>query len=396
MANSVVLTNFIKLGLIVLLFITNYYLINIGNTFLSADRHLKTNKKYIFQAIVFIILGLFILYLFRKYPILVDTVYTLFFSVILAYLLNPLVKYLQELGFSKSQGILIVYFIIILIVTILLLTIIPSAVDEIKSFAKNTQVYVNRLNDSINGLLEQSKELIGDNALVTEELDKIITDNLSRIQSGVINGVNKFITGVAGAFSTIIAFVLTPIMTFYFIKDQKDIEERIKNLIPKRYKKDVYTLGTEINNVLSDFVRGRLIMALYAGIVSTVILLILRVEYAIVIGFIVGVADIIPYIGPFLGFAPAVFFASMDSTFKGVMIALIFVLVQWTENNILGPKVLGDNVGLHPLVVLLSIVLGGGMFGVLGMILSVPIVAVAFVIFKFIRDKNRNNHMNNI
>ena len=116
-------------------------------------------------------------------------------------------------------------------------------------------------------------------------------------------------------------------------------------------------------------------------------LLIVGVDFAVIIGLITCVADIIPYIGPFLGFAPAVLFALIESPIKAVWVGIIFLAIQWAENNIIAPKLLGDKVGLNPLVILLSIIIGGGMFGVLGMILGVPVVSIMMILIEFFKLK---------
>ena len=106
------------------------------------------------------------------------------------------------------------------------------------------------------------------------------------------------------------------------------------------------------------------------------------IEFALVIGIITCVADIIPYIGPFLGFIPAVLLALIKGPITAIWVAVLFCIVQWLENNILGPKILGDSTGMHPLVVLILLIVGGGMFGVAGMILSVPIASAIKIVFK--------------
>ena len=117
-------------------------------------------------------------------------------------------------------------------------------------------------------------------------------------------------------------------------------------------------------------------MAVFVGVATAIVLWILGVNYAVVIGAITCIADIIPYIGPLLGFLPAIIVAFIQQPMKALWVGIAFVLIQWVENNLVGPKLLGDSTGLHPLTVLLCLIIGGGMFGVLGMIFSVPIVAI--------------------
>ena len=108
---------------------------------------------------------------------------------------------------------------------------------------------------------------------------------------------------------------------------------------------------------------------------------------------ITGIADIIPYFGPFLGFLPAVFFALLNSPIKAFWVAVLFIGIQWIENNVLAPKIIGESTGIHPITILLALIIGGGMFGVMGMIFSIPLVAVAKILFNFIMEniKKPNN-----
>ena len=163
--------------------------------------------------------------------------------------------------------------------------------------------------------------------------------------------------------------------------------DKAKSIIPSKNRKEIIGLLNEIDTSLNLFVRGRLMLALYVGVATTILLLVLKVEFAVVIGFITGIADIVPYIGPFLGFLPAVFFAFLSSPSKAIWVSIIFLLIQWVENNVLAPKVIGDSTGIHPMTILLALVLGGGMFGVVGMIFSVPFIAVSKILFKFAYDK---------
>ena len=104
-------------------------------------------------------------------------------------------------------------------------------------------------------------------------------------------------------------------------------------------------------------------------------------DFAIIIGLITGIADIIPYIGPFLGFLPAVFFAFLHSPSRALWVAIFFLGIQWVENNVLAPKIIGESTGIHPITVLLALVLGGGIFGIWGMILSIPLIAIVKILY---------------
>ncbi|MHC5099302.1 AI-2E family transporter, partial [Peptoniphilus genitalis] len=170
---------------------------------------------------------------------------------------------------------------------------------------------------------------------------------------------------------------------------------RVKKAIPNKHREDISYLTRNIDIALQQFIRGRMLMAIFVGLLTMVYLLVLRVDFAIIIGLITCVADIIPFIGPFLGCAPAVLFAFMDSPMKALWVLILFVIVQWVENNILAPKLIGDSTGLNPLVILISIIIGGGIFGVWGMVISVPLTSIIFILVDFIKIKYNDRYSSN-
>ena len=219
------------------------------------------------------------------------------------------------------------------------------------------------------------------------DFENTIQKAIGSFQKGLVSWLTSIFSSIQGGFSKIVGAVLVPIITFYFVVDKDKILKRVNDRIPDKYRDDFLYLYNNINIAMHDIVRGRFIMAIFVGIATMIMLFILRIEFAVVIGVITMIADIIPYFGPFLGFLPALLFALMQSPIKAIWVSVFFVLIQWIENNIVGPKVLGSSTGLHPLVILLSIIVGGGMFGVWGMILAVPIVAIILIIKDFAKQK---------
>ncbi len=385
---SIYLYKLTKLLIIVLLSLAAYYLINIGNNYVDKDKRITIDKKLILPVLGGFFL-LFVFYkMFKKYDILSDTFYTIIFSIVIAYLLNPIVMFLERKGLkNRIVSVLLIYLVLIGIIIIFAFLIIPRSAREIKSFAKNMPIYMDRFTDFTDKVSSNYKEITGDIPFISENLKKTLGSSLTGLEEVISSWIRSFINLLYNMFSKVIGLVLTPILTLYFLVDKEKFIGKFFSLIPKKYLSDLKGLFNEIDDSLSKFVRGRLIMAIYVGISITLVLLVLRVDFAIPIGFITGFADIIPYIGPFLGLVPAVFFALLESPAKAMWVIILFLLIQWSENNIIAPKAIGESTGLHPLVVLLAIIIGGGMFGVLGMIFSVPIIAVGIILYKFIMEK---------
>lgn len=383
------LAKFLWFLILILLILLIYYLINIGNNFVPERKRIRfSNSKLL--PILGILAAIYLLsQIFSKYTLISDTFYTVIFSIVLAYLFNPLVDYLENKGLKRLYGVLSIYLVIIAIILILAFIVVPSSTHEIRSLLQNMPDYFKNISSFFDNLYFRYTSTLGELPPILQGVDSIINENIYRVESFLTEGIRSIVRGIVTFFTKIVSIVLTPILTLYFLVDKDMFIKRIKEAIPKKYKEEVLYLSREIDISVSQFVRGRILLAIFVGITTTIILLLMDIDFAIVIGFITGVADIIPYIGPFLGFLPAVIFAFISAPIKALWIGIIFILIQWIENNILAPKIIGHRTGMHPLTVLLSLIIGGSLFGVLGMIFSVPMVAVIRIFYVFIREKLR-------
>lgn len=360
-----------------------YYTVHIGNKHISKSKKIEINITKVVPIIVGIISVYIFLLLMKKYSILADTVSTIIISAILAYLFNPVVNYFEEHKISRCWGVLIIYLIIAGIIFILAFSIIPKTGKEMKKLMTTLPTYIESISNEVNDLYTKYYINLDNMPSIFKSLEEIIVTNVNSIRDIVIKNISKFFEGIISTFSKIVSLVLIPIVTFYFLKDKEFFTNKLFLTIPKKYRKDLRELLIEIDSSLNQFIRGRMILALYVGVATTILLLILRIEFAIVIGMLTGVADIIPYFGPILGFLPAVFFAFLNNPIKALWVSILFILIQWVENNVLAPKIIGENTGIHPLTILLSLVIGGGIFGVMGMIFSIPAVAVLKILIEF-------------
>ena len=387
---QLLLNNILYFVIIILFSLIIYYLINIGNKKVDEENRIVFNLDTVQRVALFISFILFLIFMLTKFPIIWETIITIIIAAVIAYLLDPLVDRLEERRFKRSTSIIIVYVIGIGILVFLVSKMLPKTIDQIRKFIFSIPNILNSMEESMMNLEELF--VFKNNQILREfnnEVLKNITDFLMKFQQNAIRSLTLDRAGTS-LVKSISRIILIPVIAFYFILDKDKIIARIKSLVPYRRKDNIYSLAREIDEVNSQFVRGRLIMALFVGISTGILLFILNIEFAIVIGMITTIADIVPYIGPFIGFIPAVILAFIQSTTKGIIVGIAFILIQWIENNILGPKVLGDRVGLNPIVVLLSLIVGGGMFGVIGMIFAVPFVATTKTIYEFYKDEIRS------
>lgn len=380
------LINVILILLVALIALGIYYLINIGNTKVSLRNRLKLDPNLIKKVTISVVIILIALYIFTKHKIIGNTLVTIIISLVIAYLINPLVKKIEGKGIKRAYAILLVYLVVILVLSLIITLLVPKLSEQIMNFIYSLPRFFRNITNSIYDFVNEN---FTDNVKlneITKEAQKALNSNIKVIQESLLDGIGNIgerVTSIAGL---IVRLVLIPVFSFYFIMDKERYIAKVKKFIPEKNRDKTIDLLKEIDTVNSQFVRGRLLMALAVGVLTAIFLFIMRVDFALVVGIITCVADIIPYIGPALGFIPAVLIAFLDSPIKALIVALVFVLIQWVENNVLAPKILGTTIGLNPLVILLCLILGAGMFGVPGMIFSVPVVATIKVIVKYYKE----------
>lgn len=406
---------------ILLIFLAIYYLINIGNRYIEGKKRINIDLSLITKIFLGILIFYLINILFNKFPILGYTLSSVIIAIIFAYIINPIVNYLERKGVKRQFGVIIVYISAILIFGILIVSVIPKTINEVSNLLTSLPGMVDTLIKEFNNFLsnvfakfnielpenfinvyKETNPKVNGNVetpqIVSNILDSVkgtINDLIVKVQGSLMGSLSNVISKLYGFLTSAFRLVLIIIFSFYFSVDKERFMLRVKKAIPNKHREDISYLTKNIDIALQQFIRGRMLMAIFVGLLTMVYLLVLRVDFAIIIGLITCVADIIPFIGPFLGCAPAVLFAFMDSPMKALWVLILFVIVQWVENNILAPKLIGDSTGLNPLVILISIIIGGGIFGVWGMVISVPLTSIIFILVDFIKIKYNDRYSSN-
>jgi predicted PurR-regulated permease PerM len=175
-----------------------------------------------------------------------------------------------------------------------------------------------------------------------------------------------------------VAFVI-PFVAFYMLKDARVMGRAVVRLFPVKYRVEVKKILSGIDETLGSYVRGQLLVMLSVGILTYAGFLIIRMPYAFLLSLFLGMMDIIPYLGPFIGAAPAVILAFSVGPQMVLKVLLVNVIVQQLEGNLLSPAIMGKTLHLHPLAIAASVLIGGEMGGILGMVCAVPLLAVVKV-----------------
>ncbi len=310
------------------------------------------------------------IYAAYKYRIAIGDILKPFvFSMVLAYILNPLVEVFERRNIKRIYSVLIVYLIFTALISIFVFVLIPRLVKDIKILVVNLPYYSLQIQDMIKDF--QNSYI---NSNLPQGLKDVIDDNIIGFQDIIIAALQSTLETAVSTFSRILNIIVIPVLVFYMLKDAQYFKNQCILVLPKRHRSKAILLFRDIDNAFGRFIRGQIIVALFVGILTTIALTVIDVKYAVFLGLFSGVANIIPYFGPIIGIIPTVIFALFDSTSKAIYAAIAFIVIQQVESGILTPKIIGESVGVHPVYVILSLFIGGKIMGVAGMILAVPVL----------------------
>ena len=310
----------------------------------------------------------------------VRTILTPFlFAVVIAYIFYPLIVVFETRGMSRVGAILLVYTAFGVLFGITLWTVLPRLTNELDDVLRQLPRHVRHweeLGQNTLGIFRKIK-LPG---TIQDALNVI----MERLEVAIESLAGKITEMIMGAFANLVSLLISPVLAFYFLRDHQAMRGRSLQYVPAQYRGEVQRIMKEINQALNGFFRGQILVSLFVGLFIYGGLLLLGIPYALFIGFLAGIFDIIPYFGPVLGFVPAATFALLKSPLTVVWVLLLFVAANQIENGVISPKIIGDRVGLHPLVVILALFIGGDLMGLVGMLLAVPVAAILRVILDYL------------
>ncbi|MFJ5623701.1 AI-2E family transporter [Peribacillus loiseleuriae] len=333
-------------------------------------------------------------------PIVIFTT-TLFFPILIAgflyFIFNPVVIFLTNQRVPKGLAILLIFVLFVGIIAILSSLIGPALTKQITDLVNNLPEYIG-----------QGREFF-DNFLASKQYQWFLNQNyvsLDKMETSLINFVKELpsylTTSLSSVFSVVTNITLTivtvPFVLFYMLKDGHKFPHAIAKFIPAHYRREGITLLGETAATLSTYIQGQFLVCLFVGVATFIGYLIIDLPYAIVLALIGALTNIIPYVGPFLGAAPAVIVGLIDSPIQAGIVIIVVVIVQQLDSNLISPLVIGKKLNTHPLTIIFVLLVAGNLAGILGMILAIPtysvIKTIVLNIVKFIRLKRRTENEN--
>ena len=318
-------------------------------------------------------------------------------AALLSFLLDPLVLRLSEARFSRNVAILLVFLLVVLLLLFGLTVFVPVLVRQVVDLLQRVPDHLDRLAVWISQLAVAEGEPGAERPLWTEQLTRWLSasegteprsylaalrEELPNLAERLFQAFIATFTTVAGGLSALFGALIVPVFTFYFLRDKERLRDHWRQYVPLpegRIREEAIVLLGEINRILVGFFRGQLLVAFTIGLLTSILFLLIGVPYALLLGVLTGVLNIIPYFGLVVSLVPAIVLTLVQyqdwQHVAGVLV--VFAGVQALDNTVISPKIMSDKTGLHPVVVVIALMFWGRVIGGLfGVVLAVPLTAI--------------------
>lgn len=309
----------------------------------------------------------------------------LFIGVAVAWLFDPFVKKLKKKGIKRSIGATIAYVIFIAVLAIIIGSIIPILIEQINDFAKSLPSVFDSIKNWMNDIFEKLNNIEGfDATSMKDEVFKKIEDIgiglTSSLPELLINTVKSFFSGIG-------TFLIGLIIGFYLLVGFDNANELMITWLPKKMQNDARDLLNEVNTSFRRFIKGAFYDCSLVFIVTSLGFMLVGLKGAILFGLFCGITNIIPYAGPYIGGAPAVIVGFSQGPLTGLLTLLVVFIVQFLEGNLLQPVIMSKTTKLHPVTIMVGLLIFGHFFGIVGMVLSTPLIAAIKIIIIYFIEK---------
>ncbi|MGH8928868.1 MAG: AI-2E family transporter [Acidimicrobiia bacterium] len=295
----------------------------------------------------------------------------------LTLILNPLVNALERIGLPRLVGTIFAFLVTGGVVTATVVLLVPVVRQQATDFAAQLP----NLYDTVVDWLHATSDSFGidlgpvwtSETIRTWIQDPANQETIQGVLGGFGSGAGRILRGVT---ETIAVTILAPVLAFYMLMDATKFKQRSRELTPPAQRQEAIYLADQLTTALGSFVRGQLLVALFVGVSSSVGLYILDLPFWLIIGMVAGVLNLVPFVGPFVGGALAAIVALFNGDMSQALWAVgIFTAIQQIDNHIITPLVQRTRVNLSPLVIVLSLIVGGAIAGLLGVVIAVPAAA---------------------
>lgn len=347
------------------------------------DRFFNRKSVYIPMIILIFLLILYLLVLIRPlimgiFSFLKEIGLPFVIALIISYLLSPIVNRLVNLGLNRGCALALIYIAFFSGLGLLLYWVIPVLIQQIKEFNEHMPEIMKQLQKWMD-IVERNQDHWPDG------VRKGLENGFHQLDLTISEWIGQLVNGIGGMMKYLTTAMLIPFIVYYMLKDYDHFQEKLMRFFPKAQRKKILILLRDINEGLSNYISGQMLVSTFVGVLVYLGYLLIGFPYPLMFGFISMIFNIIPYLGPFLGTIPAMVVAITVSWKLALYVILVNSLVQTIEGNFLSPIIVGRTTHLHPLSIILAILIGGTMAGIPGLIFAVPVlVALKVIVYRIV------------
>lgn len=299
----------------------------------------------------------------------------------LFYLLNPIVKFLEKFRVKRIYGVSLVMILLVGIIVLTVLEGIPMLVEQTTLLIAGIPEFINELDFYFRGLADETwMEQVDFDAVLLS-----IDTWLRNLGTGFLNGLVTSVGGVIQSLTEFIfLFITVPVILFYMLYDGHKFPNYIEKISPEHFKKNAKELALKINETIASYISGKGMASLLVGIILFVMYSIAGFPSAFLLSVFAAITNFIPYVGPFLGAAPAIIVGLIESPAQAILAAIFVLIVQQLDGNLFTPFLVGKSLSIHPLTVILILLASANIAGLLGMLIGVPVFAIIKTIVVYI------------
>ncbi len=360
---------------------------------------MKLDKENTKQIIKIICIGIILYWILNNFSVIntmfgnvLHVLYPFVLGACMAFVFNMPMKFFERL-FSKSKkikirpiikrflSILLSIIVIVLVITLIITIVIPQLINVCSLLIEKLPYYTDQIKNFTDETLrnESIKNIVKDINIDTEETRNMITKNVTTLLISSINIITKIVSGIAN-------FIIALVFAVYLLLSKEKIKSWSKKILlaylPTKKAQYVFKTSRLSSRTFKNFISGQIIEACILGVICFLGMLILKIPYAGTIAVLVGFTALVPIVGAFIGVAIGVLLIVTVDPIKAVIFVIFFIILQQVEGNIIYPKVVGNSVGLPGILVLFAVTIGGTLFGIIGMLIGLPVVSIIYTILK--------------
>lgn len=290
-------------------------------------------------------------------------------AVFISYFLHPIVEKLHKSGLPRPISILIIYLLFLGGIGFCIYKGLPVFINQVKDLSENIPEVTASYHKWIDEIHDQTIDL-------PAELHQRIETFILNIEEEITNFLERMLMSFRYLFDYLLILAVIPFLVFYMLKDYDQMKKAMWYLTPKKWRQEGKQFLHDVDKSLGSYIRGQLLVCFIIALLASSALWVFQIKYPLILGLIIGATNVIPYFGPIIGAIPAVMIAATISVQKVFIVIGIVFLLQFIEGNILGPLIVGKSLHMHPIVIIFTLLAGGEIGGVLGLILAVPTVAI--------------------